>query len=77
LGELGSSPDWGAALAEKLVEPPLNDPSDAFELFKKGHLVEESERAAVCRKSMGKPYPNTTLLDAATGRYNPSLWPFK
>jgi hypothetical protein len=32
-------------LAEKLVEPPLNDPSDAFELFKKGHLVERVRKS--------------------------------
>ena len=72
LAKLGSS-GGGAALLDRVlgkqpVEPFLDGAGDAFELCEKGHLGESAKNSGSLPQILSNPYPNTTLLKAATGR---------
>jgi len=69
LGKAGPLRGIAAILGEQAVQPRLDGLSHAFELCEKGHLGESVKIAALRRKRLGDPYPNTTLLKAATRRY--------
>jgi hypothetical protein len=59
----------GRVLGKQPVEPFLDGAGDAFELCEKGHLGESVRNSGSLPQMLGNPYPNTTLLKAATGRY--------
>src|SRR3990170_3550213 len=77
LAEPGSQGGGAQALGEQAVEPSLEGAGDAFGLCEKRHLLENVKNSGPLPQNPGNPYPNTTLLKAATGRYKARSWRFK